>query len=90
MIGPAVALGQLTMAHLPDALQADIRQVGELARDFGDLSQPRQVARPDAQHLALLELRASVPEPARNRPQSATVSASRRPRCEDPVSAAGA
>ncbi len=56
MIRAAVAFGQLAVADLPDALQADIRQIGEFAGDFRDLSQPPQVARADAQQLALLEL----------------------------------
>ena len=56
MIWPAATFHQLAVADLPDALQADIRQVGKFARDFRDLSQPRQVARADAQQLPLLEL----------------------------------
>ena len=56
MSGAAVAFGQLAMADLPDGVQAHIRQAGEFAGDFGDVAQPRQVARADAQQLALLEL----------------------------------
>ncbi len=51
-----VTPGHLPVADLPDHFQADIRHVGNLLHDLGKPAQPSQVARGDAEHLALFEL----------------------------------
>ena len=51
----AEAFGQLAMAYSPDGFEADIRDIGKLARDLRHVAQARQITRRDAQHFALFE-----------------------------------